>query len=174
MLAHDPKLRGEELWKKECATCHTMDGIGKIDGKLADAKNAAPDLKGWGTTAWVESMVRDPDGLLRFGRSSFKGEMASATKAPAGKEADFKPMSDADVKAVSAFVAAQAQGGSKDAHAAQVFDDACGGCHRLNGKGGDDSDLAPDLTGWGSYRWLRSQIADPTAGDTYDAGLMPT
>ncbi|MBI2391115.1 MAG: cytochrome b N-terminal domain-containing protein [Deltaproteobacteria bacterium] len=162
MLARDPKIRGEEIWKKECATCHTLDG------KLTDEKEAAADVKGWGTAAWVESMVRDPDDPLRFGRSPFKGEMPSATKPPPGKEAEFKPMSEADVKAVSEYVAAQGKGGSTDAHAAQVFDDACGGCHELNGKGGDDSDLAPKLTGWGSYRWLRAQIADPTGGETYD------
>lgn len=157
MLARDPILRAEEIWKKECAVCHTLDG--KIDPK---AKNGAPDLKGWGTAPWVEETVRDPDAPHRFGRGPFKGEMPSATKAPPGKEAEFKPMPDADVKAVSAFVA-----GEKNARGEEVFGDACGGCHKLNGKGGDDSDLAPDLTGWGSYRWLRSQIADPAAGDTY-------
>lgn len=158
MLAHDPQLRGEEIWKKECATCHTLDG--KIDPR---AKTGAPDLKGFGTAAWVEETVRDPDAPHRFGKGPFKGEMPSATKAPAGKEADFKPMGDADIKAVSAYVA----GDSKNARGAEVYGDWCSGCHKLNGKGGDDSDLAPDLTGWGTYRWLRSQIADPAAGDTY-------
>lgn len=157
MLARDPVLRGEEIWKQECATCHTLDG--KIDPK---AKKGAPDLKGWGSAAWAEETVRDPDAPHRFGRGPFKGEMPSAIKAPPGKEGDFKPMPDADIKAVSAFTA-----GEKNARGAEVFDDWCNGCHKLGDKGGDDSDLAPDLTGWGSYRWLRSQIADPAAGDTY-------
>lgn len=157
MLARDPQTRGEELWKQECATCHT------IDGKL-DAEATAPDLKDWGTAAWAEAVVRDPDAELYFGKTFFKGEMPSFTKAPKGKEAEFKPMPDADVKAVAAFVA-----GKKDPRGAEVFDDACGGCHDMNGKGGGDSELAPKLGGWGGYAWLRAQIADPASGATYPA-----
>jgi ubiquinol-cytochrome c reductase cytochrome b subunit len=156
MLARDPKIRGEEIWKKECATCHTIDGKGNKE------KKGAPDLLGWGTTAWAELTVRDPDAPTRFGKTPFKGEMPSAVKPKPGKEEDFKPMPEPDVKAVSAFVA-----GEKNARGAEVFDDWCSGCHKLADKGGDDSDLAPNLTGWGTYPWLRSQIADPAAGDTY-------
>ncbi|MGZ3453873.1 MAG: cytochrome b N-terminal domain-containing protein [Polyangiales bacterium] len=153
MIARDPEMRGEEIWKKDCATCHTFDGKGGHEG---------PDLKGWGTAAWVEETMRDPDGPARFAKTPFKGEMPSSTKAPPGKEADFKPMPEADVKAVASFVA-----GDKNARGKEVFGDACGGCHKLDGKGGEDSDLAPDLTGWGTYRWLHSQISDPARGDTY-------
>jgi ubiquinol-cytochrome c reductase cytochrome b subunit len=158
MLARDPLLRGEEIWKKECRSCHTLNGKG--DPK---AKKGAPDLKDWGTAAWAEETVRDPDAPHRFGKGPFKGEMPSAIKAPEGKEADFKPMPEPDIKAVAAYVA----GDTKNARGAEVYGDWCSGCHKLDGKGGDDSDLAPDLTGWGTYRWLRSQIADPAAGDTY-------
>lgn len=180
MLAHDPQWRGEEIFAKECATCHTFDGKGGPKGK----GGTAPDLQAWGSAAWVEETMRDPDGKLRFAKSFFKGEMPSSTKAPEGKEADFKPMPEADIKAVAAYVAEQAGGpqGADHARGKEVFGDACGGCHKLDGQGGDDSDLAPDLTGWGTYRWLRSQIADPAKGDTYKPeasdpkhkGHMPT
>ncbi len=157
MLARDPKLRGEEIWNKECATCHAIDGKGN-----PNEKKGSPDLLGWGTADWAELTIRDPDSHLRFGKGPFKGEMPSAVKPKPGKEADFKAIPDADIKAVSAFVA-----GEKNARGAEVYDDWCSGCHKLGDKGGDDSDLAPDLTGWGTYRWMRSQIADPAAGDTY-------
>jgi ubiquinol-cytochrome c reductase cytochrome b subunit len=156
MIAHDPEMRGEEIWRKDCGTCHTFDGKGGHEG---------PDLKGWGTAAWVEETVRDPDGPARFAKTPFKGEMPSSTKPPEGKAAaDFKPMPDADVKAVSAFVA----GDKGNARGKEVYENACSGCHELDGNGGEDSDLAPKLTGWGSYRWLRSQIADPAKGETYE------
>jgi ubiquinol-cytochrome c reductase cytochrome b subunit len=152
MLARDPQTRGAEIWEKECATCHT------IEGPNADRKGAdAPDLAGWGTVSWAEAVIRDPDADHLFGKTFLKGEMPSMTKPPPGKEADFKPMPDADVKAVAAFVT-----GAADARGKEVFGDACGGCHKRDGDGGGDSDLAPDLTGWGSYAWLRQQIADPS------------
>ncbi len=156
MLARDPKIRGEEIWKKACGTCHTIDGKGNNE------KKGAPDLLGWGTTAWAEFTVRDPDAPTRFGKGPFKGEMPSAVHAKPGKEEDFKPMPDADIKAVSAFIS-----GKTNPRGKEVFSDWCAGCHKLGENGGEDSDLAPDLTGWGSYRWLRSQIANPAAGDTY-------
>ncbi len=159
MLARDPQTRGEELWKQECATCHTMGRAGNGKG---DEDASSPDLAGWGTPAWVEAVVRDPDAELYFGKTFFKGEMPSFTKAPPGKEGEFQPMPDADVKAVAAFVA-----GKQDARGAEVYEDACSGCHEMNGKGGGDSELAPKLGGWGSYAWLRAQIAEPASGATY-------
>ena len=158
MLARDPTLRGEEVWRKACSSCHRL---GPPQQGKKDASKA-PDLAGWGTAAWVEETMRDPDGAHRFGRSPFKGEMPSMTRPIPGKEADFKAMPEADLKAVAAFVA-----GSADPRGKDVFGTACDGCHKRDGKGGDDSELAPDLTGWGTYRWLRAQIADPADGTTY-------
>ncbi len=158
MLARDPQLRGQELWNKACATCHRLGPV----APGAKDETTAPDLQGWGSPAWVEETMRDPDGNHRFGRSPLKGEMPSVTKAPPGKESEFKAMPEAEIKAVASYVA-----GASDAKGAEVYGRACEGCHKKDGKGGDDSELAPDLTGWGSYRWLRAQIADPADGQTY-------
>lgn len=156
MLARDPALRGAELWAKACAGCHRL-GPPAPGAKVEPPK--APDLAGWGTAAWVEETMRDPDGAHRFGSTPFKGEMPSVTK---GTTEGFKAMPETELKAVAAFVA-----GANDAKGAEVYGRACEGCHRRAGKGGDDSELAPDLTGWGGYRWLRAQIADPADGQTY-------
>ncbi len=161
MLERDPKLRGEAIWKEKCSTCHTMDGKGG---------GSAPDLTGWGTKAWVAETMRDPDGVLRFKKSPFAGKMPSMTKAAPGEEADFHPMPDATIDAVASFVAGEGTP-AQLALGKETFSNACNGCHALDGDGGDDdTDVAPDLARWGTLTWLRSQIANPAAGDTYKTG----
>jgi ubiquinol-cytochrome c reductase cytochrome b subunit len=161
MLEHDPKLRGEAIWAHDCSGCHTIDGKGG---------NSAPDLMGWGTKAWVESTMRDPDSTLRFGKSPFSGKMPSVIKPAKGAEAGFTPMKDQDIAEVAAFVSGEGTDDEKK-KGKETFSVACNGCHAIDGDGGDDEpDVAPDLGGWGSLRWLRAQIADPANGETYKPG----
>jgi ubiquinol-cytochrome c reductase cytochrome b subunit len=155
MLDRDPKLRGEAIWQSKCKGCHTLDGKGG---------NSAPDLKGWGTAAWVEQTLRDPDGPTRFAKSPYKGMMASQTL-PA-KPGEKPSLTEQEAKQVSAYVANEGTPADREA-GKKSFDLACDSCHARAGQGGDVDDVAPDLAGWGSYRWLRSQIANPMAGDTY-------
>ena len=152
MLERDPKLRGEAIWNTKCAGCHTLDGKGG---------NSAPDLQGWGTKPWVESMMRDPDQATRFAKSPFAGKMPSFVSPPKEHAEDFKPLTDAQIGAIASYVAEGNDAGKKD------FEVQCNGCHALHGDGGTDDTLAPDLGGWGTFAWLRSQITNPAAGDTY-------
>ena len=159
MLERDPKLRGQELWTKKCAGCHSIDGKGS-------EKTSAPDLKGWGTRAWVDAMMRDPDATLKFGRTPYKGDMPSMTKPEPGKEADFKPVPEDKLKVIAAYVSGE--GTDDEQKAGKLpFSLACNECHKYEGDGGDTDDVAPDLGGWGSYAWLRAQVLDPASGRTY-------
>jgi ubiquinol-cytochrome c reductase cytochrome b subunit len=107
MLAHDPELRGRALFTKSCAACHVL-------GDLGDPKKASASvLDGWGTEAWVASMMDDPDAPERFGHTPFKGMMSSFLHPPVDRKPDdppFKPMTDPEVKAVSVFLASQSDG----------------------------------------------------------------
>jgi len=153
MLERDPELRGKDLFTRKCLTCHTFQGKGE---------GHAPELEGWGSASWVDAIVRDPDSDARFGKTQLKGQMPSMTKPT---KPDAPVMKEEDVKAVVAFVVDNAS----NPKGREVFENACNGCHRFEGRDGDDNDYAPDLTGWGSYRWLRAQIANPHGGTTYKA-----
>jgi ubiquinol-cytochrome c reductase cytochrome b subunit len=159
MLERDPKLRGQELWTKKCAGCHTMDGKG-------GEKASAPDLKGWGSRAFVDAMMRDPDAPLKFGNTPYKNDMPSMTKPQPGKEADFKPVPEERLASIAAYVSGEGTDDEKK-KGKLGFELACNECHKWNGDGGDTDDVAPDLGGWGTYAWLRAQIVDPASGRTY-------
>ncbi len=190
MLARDPELRGHALFAKHCAGCHVLGDLGDR------AKAGASVLDGWGTEAWVASMMDDPDAAERFGHTPFKGMMPSMLHPPADRKPDdppFKAMSDADVKAVAVFLASQsdestdAKGEEKagekpaaGAHKPPVRDPAqlkagesivtvrCTTCHLWKGEGDDSSQgFAPDLSGWGTAAWAQAQIANPATKTTY-------
>lgn len=174
MMKRDPSLRGPELFDKHCAGCHTLGTHG------AEKDRVAPRLDGWGTEAWVLEMIHDPDGDARFGRSLYKGEMPSVDVAPPGK-ADFKPMADDDKKAVAAFLASMSdepgeaipdgalrKDAARVAKGKTIVASRCTSCHLFEGKGDDiDQGLAPELSGWASTKWTRSQIDDPSSKATY-------
>jgi len=42
----------------------------------------------------------------------------------------------------------------------QLIQDNCVDCHRFGGNG--ELELAPDLTGYGSYQWMMGMVSDPT------------
>jgi ubiquinol-cytochrome c reductase cytochrome b subunit len=178
MLARDPELRGHALFAKHCAGCHVL-------GDLGDAKKAsASTLDGWGTEAWVASMMDDPDAADRFGHTPYKGMMPSMLHEPADRKPDdppFKAMADGDVKAVAVFLASQSDsGGDAKLEKPPTRDPAqlkagesivtvrCTTCHLWKGEGDDSSQgFAPDLSGWGTVPWVRAQIANPATKATY-------
>jgi ubiquinol-cytochrome c reductase cytochrome b subunit len=177
MLAHDPELRGHSLFAKHCAGCHVMGDLGD------SAKASASKLDGWGTEAWVASMLDDPDAPDRFGPTPFKGMMPSMLHPPADRKPDdppFKPMADGEVKAVSVFLASQSDGEKGPARdpaqlkaGESIVTVRCTTCHLWKGDGDDSSQgYAPDLSGWGTAAWARAQIASPATKTTYRDGAL--
>jgi ubiquinol-cytochrome c reductase cytochrome b subunit len=175
MMKRDPDLRGPELFDKHCAGCHMLGSHG------VDKDRTAPKLDGWSTEAWVLDMLHDPDGDARFGRTTYKGEMPSVDTPPDGGAPNFKPMTAEDKNAVAAFLASQGDEPGKPVPPNALRRDAaavargkvivatrCTTCHLFEGKGDDaDQGLAPELFGWGSYAWVRAQIANPGTKATY-------
>jgi ubiquinol-cytochrome c reductase cytochrome b subunit len=175
MMKRDPQVRGPELFDRHCASCHVLGDHG------TEKDRTAAILDGWGTEAWVLDMIHDPDGDARFGRTSFKGEMPSVDVPPKDDAATFKPMPEDDKKAVAAFLAREAD--EKDegppagalradparvARGKEIVTQRCTTCHLFGGKGDDsDTGTAPELSGWGSFAWTRSQIANPSSKATY-------
>jgi ubiquinol-cytochrome c reductase cytochrome b subunit len=161
MLRDDPELHARAIFTDKCAHCHVLGDLG--DKKKADA----PVLDGWSTEAWIMSMLHDPDGEDRFGRTPYKGDMPSMDVAPKedpkNEKADFKPMSKDDMTSVAKFLATgDGEGGEK------IIKDRCTTCHLYKGEGDDNGEeTAPELAGFGTLAWVRAQIADPSTPATY-------
>ncbi|MGH7434118.1 MAG: c-type cytochrome, partial [Polyangiaceae bacterium] len=175
MVRHDPELRGADLFEKHCASCHVLAGLG--DPKKASATN----LDGWTTPRWIEAMTHDPDAAEFFGRGPFKGQMPSVDvrpkDVPAGEKWTAMIRSDAERKAVALFLSTQGSepgdppvGGDGAALALgeKIVTDRCTTCHLFKGDGDEEgSDVAPELSGYGSIAWTRAQVADPSSRATY-------
>jgi ubiquinol-cytochrome c reductase cytochrome b subunit len=177
MMRADPELRGRDLFEQHCAGCHVL-------GDLGDPKKAtATKLDGWGTAKWIDAMIHDPDAEEHFGRGPYKGKMPSVDTRPKEQtpeeQASWKPMvkSEGDRKAVAAFLASLGDEPGDPAPAAKpegleigekIVTNQCTTCHLYEGKGDlEDSEVAPELSHYGSVAWTRAQVANPSSAETY-------
>ena len=184
MLKQDPELHGRELFERSCASCHVLGDLGDR-GKMS-----APVLDGWGTEAWIMSMMHDPDGDERFGRTPYKGQMPSMdTKGKEAKPEDpFKPMAVEDMRAAAAFLASQGDESGDTvpsdalrtnaelvAKGEKIVATRCTTCHLWKGEGDISSqETAPEFVGYGSVAWIRAQVSNPGTPSTYrEAALDP-
>jgi ubiquinol-cytochrome c reductase cytochrome b subunit len=177
MERRDPELRGRDLFEKHCASCHVL-------GDLGDPKKAsASRLDGWGTAAWIEAMMHDPDAPEFFGRGPYVEQMPSVDTPPK------KPLPKGEVwiamiknaaerKAVALFLAAEGDepfdaprpkvSAKTLAEAEKIVSERCSTCHLYKGDGDDEgSGIAPELSRYGSLEWTRAQIANPASPTVY-------
>jgi ubiquinol-cytochrome c reductase cytochrome b subunit len=173
---HDPELRGRALFERHCANCHVLEELGDLK------KATATKLDGWGTTAWIEAMIHDPDAPEFFGRGPYAEQMPSVEVRPKKKPPDepWTPMvkNDAEKKAVALFLAAEgdepgdpprpALTAAVRAEGEKIVSERCTTCHLYKGEGDDeDNGLAPELSHYGSVDWTRTQVANPASPQTY-------
>jgi ubiquinol-cytochrome c reductase cytochrome b subunit len=175
MVQHDPELRGRDLFEQHCAGCHVLAGLGDPQ------KATATKLDGWSTPKWIDSMIHDPDAPEFFGRGPYKGKMPSVDVRPKDKPPgeSWTPMirSAADRASVAAFLAAQgaepgdppvAGDDAMRTAGEKIVSDRCTTCHLYKGDGDlEDTELAPELSRFGSFAWTRAQVANPATPETY-------
>ncbi len=180
MMTADPEVLGEALFTKHCQGCHVLGDLGSRE------EASAPVLDGWGSEAWVLSMLDDPDHDARFGRTPYKGMMPSMTRCKPD-DASCKPMKPEDARSVAAFLAAGADDGAppptdavrRDAARVRsgeaIVKTRCTTCHLYKGEGDDGGEgTAPELSGWGSRAWIRAQVMNPASKATYrEKALAP-
>jgi ubiquinol-cytochrome c reductase cytochrome b subunit len=182
MVNSDPELRGRDLFDKHCASCHVL-------GDLGDAEKAtATKLDGWGTPAWIEAMIHDPDAPEFFGRGPYKEAMPSVDTRPKDKPAGeaWSPMvkTAAEKTAVALFLSSlgdepddppRAIDPAVRALGEKIVSERCSTCHLYKGDGDDQgSGVAPEVAGFGSIAWTRAQVANPATATTYrDKALDP-
>jgi mono/diheme cytochrome c family protein len=168
-----PERRGRALFASHCASCHVLGDLGN------QRTTVGSKLDGWGTVRWIEAMVHDPDAPEFFGRGPYKGQMPSADTRPRTTGFGWVAMlrSRAERHAVAVFLASQgdepddAHGPNDEAARAlgeTIVHERCTTCHLYKGGGDDDgSELAPELSGYGSIEWTVALIRNPMTSRTY-------
>lgn len=143
MLAHDPLTRGERIFKRECASCHVLEGSGPKEPE-------APDLTAYLSKAWIRQILRDPDSPRAYGLTKAEG-MKSFADAP---EEDLKQLVD--------FVYALRQDKlppvEERAAAGLIEKYECGDCHDFGEFYGVEG---PALFRFGSAEWVRKMVDNP-------------
>ncbi len=167
MVRNDPLRRPGELYAEHCNTCHAPNGtpLRNAHGERTNAR--APTLDGFGTREWVRAVLNDPQAPDLFCRTAID-DMPSQTRRLGG-----------DFEAVVEYMYSQSlEPGDPPANAAlarqgdEVYHNRCTVCHQgpgdLSETEAEERD-APDLTGWGSRRYIREQMLHPDAPTGYGA-----
>lgn len=172
LLRTDALTQGPKLFAKNCASCHRYDGHDGLGGQPKD-KASASDLKGFASREWLAGLF-DPQRIGTshyFGGSKLKnGKMAKFVREDVAGFSD-----DAKVTLQKAIAALSAEAGLKAQHELDRRDESliadgskaligdvlsCIDCHKIH-EAGDDSGIAPELSGYGSREWLVGFISNP-------------
>jgi len=165
LMRLDPLTRGSTLLNKTCLGCH------RLDGKGTDLQSA-PDLKGFGSYAWVRGLLEKPDADAYFGKSP---ECDGMTEWKRASKLDAKQL-DQVAEFVASFAAIPEDQtvdewlntpGVVDHPGNELFQKDCGTCHMIDGYTDGGLRDAPDLFAWGSPRWMKRMIRKPGAAVLY-------
>ena len=167
VLGLDPLHRGGEIFGKKCQGCHSL-GDRKAD------EPSAPDLKGYGSLAWVRGLLENPGSPAYFGKTPQCNGMSKWKKS--------SQLSAEELDRVAAYVASFATIPAdvtpaewlddprvKEHPGRELYEGECAQCHTL-GVPGDASERiqpAPDLFAWGSPRWAARMIREPGSPSHY-------
>jgi cbb3-type cytochrome c oxidase subunit III len=142
--------RGEQLFKQQCGSCHTLAAAGTtgVIGPNLDDAFAADRAQGFEQSA-MQQVVAGQIRIPLEGRVNADGQYVTSTGSPA-MPADL--VSGDDVDNVAAYVAsvagkpgaAVAAGGSQASSGKDVFTENCGGCHTL-ADAGTSGTVGPNL-----------------------------
>jgi ubiquinol-cytochrome c reductase cytochrome b subunit len=204
LLRSDPKTAGPELFKTNCSVCHSFDGhdgTGRALEKVMAADLGGFGSREWlkgfivdpGGPKYFGATVNGSFNGQPLGDRFANGAMSKWAKEHAAK------MSSEEIAAVVEFLLAQgdrsdlgpvdqelaAKGrevfelGSLDANAEGAEERACLQCHemKIGGTplGTQGMAQAPELTDYGSEKWLRDFVLNPDAPHNYgDRNAMPS
>jgi ubiquinol-cytochrome c reductase cytochrome b subunit len=178
-VADTASAQARALFHREhCGICH--DYTGAPGGDVVARDPSAPDLGGFASRAWIAGLL-DPEQIKTrkyFGNSNFRGgRMVEFV------EEMFSDLLDEEKKEVESLVIAlsaeaqlpaQREMDQKDAQRIEAGREAisawgCTDCHRFHDQG---DHVGPDLTGYGSSKWLTAFIGDPADGSPTQHDLL--
>ncbi|HEV3138567.1 MAG TPA: cytochrome b N-terminal domain-containing protein [Pirellulales bacterium] len=171
LLRDDPKTQGPRLFNQHCASCHDYSGAAGI---TRPDKPTAADLAGFAGRKWLKEFLTNDGigGAKYFGNTKFKrGKMYEFVK---DTFADYEEKEKAQIIAALSHEAelksqATADADSKADIAAGVklISENCTECHVYHGPDKRADAKGPDLTGYGSGKWLIGMISDPAHKSYY-------
>jgi ubiquinol-cytochrome c reductase cytochrome b subunit len=176
LLRRDPLTQGPKLFAANCASCHRYDGHDGT-GKMPTDAQSASDLKNFASREWLAGLL-DPARIATtnyFGATKFQsGKMVKFVH---DKVAKYTPERKAVLQKVILALSAEAQLKSQlaaDQRDAAIIQEgrgllgdelSCTDCHQFHHK--DEEATGPDLTGYGSRKWLINFINNPAHADFY-------
>lgn len=86
---------GEKIVKLRCTSCH------RLDGKTDDEDSLAPELRGWGSLAWVEAQIANPASGKTYPKKIGEGDQKGLMPAYEDK------LSEADRKLLAVWLVSQ-------------------------------------------------------------------
>ena len=167
ILGLDPLYRGGETFGKKCLGCHAL-------GDRKPDEPSAPDLKDFGSYAWIRGLLEKPDSPSYFGHAPQCDGMTTWKESSklTGKELDD----------VAAFVATFAEipldvtpaewlaDPKVQGHPGRsLYQKECAECHTMGDPAARDKKIqpAPDLFAWGSPQWTARMIKAPGSINHY-------
>jgi ubiquinol-cytochrome c reductase cytochrome b subunit len=173
LMRNDAKTQGPILFEQHCASCHpyrSQDGPA-----FGPEEPTAPELTGFGAKSWFAGLF-DPhqvDGPKYFGGTKFRdGDMVDFVQSTLKELRDEDEVGEEALqKLIACLTAGALLDGPRQVDGEEVrgideetillFEDfTCTDCHRFYHLG--DLGDAPDLTDYGSRRWLIDIISDPS------------
>jgi quinol-cytochrome oxidoreductase complex cytochrome b subunit/mono/diheme cytochrome c family protein len=165
ILRRDPLTQGAKVLESRCLVCHVFKGKGS-------GKQAASDLFGFGSRAWIAGLLKNPQGASHFGTAPQLDGMAEWKKS--------SKLTAQQLDQVADFVASFASipedmttedwlnsPGVSDHPGLAPFQKECGSCHVIDGLSEGGMRDAPKLFGWGSPHWIAHMIRKPRSSDKY-------
>ena len=150
LYLNDPLERGSRLFAAQCKSCHKAEGSGG---------DSAPDLTGYMSHPWVQSLLLNPSKPEFYGR-------ALAVTMPAAD------VTEEELKILVHYVLSLGGQASAPDSAAKLFEE--NGCSDCHARRGEAPRRGPSLDGFGSRPWLRSIILTPGAATRFgEANRMP-
>ena len=176
LLWDDPLTQGPRLFAQQCAICHRYGGHDGTGANPRDPQSAS-DLKGIASREWLSGLL-DPEKIATsnyFGATKFHdGKMVKFVRKDV---ANYSEDQKANLRKVITAVSAEAQLEAQlviDQRDAAIIQEGrsllqtqtkCTDCHQFHKP--DEAATAPDLTGYGSRRWLISFISNPEHPSLY-------
>lgn len=156
MMQQDPLTRGERVFRRECLSCHVLEGEGPDEPK-------GPDLTAYASKAWIRRVLLDPNSPRLYGRTKVEG-MESYAK-----------LSDVEISTLVDFVYAQRDPDAPppdERPGAELVDaNECGNCHDFEEAYGLEG---PALFRYGTAAWMSDVLNDAGADHLFgDMNEMP-
>jgi len=165
LLTQDPLFHGRAVLDAKCLGCHVYGGQGV-------GTQTAPDLKDFGSRAWIRGLLDAPKSPTYFGKVAQSGGMARWKKNSKLTPKELDDVADFFAKYVVTtppdLSPAEwlALDGLEEHPGYKAFnkDGECVACHT---DWSGPSDEAPSLFGWGTPQWITRMTQKPGAPDKY-------